>query len=190
MARLVSDEVWRQLDPNVGRLSRRTSRRLLLSGVVGLVVVLAAAVGWRSGAVSPRLVWSQDSAYAFSFGPGGPVTASVNVTNSGWVPLTLVGVGRSGPGLELARVEGILPITLGPGDATTFILTYRITDCAAVPHDPWPVPVRVKRWWGEQTAYIPLPTEPADDGLAEYSYSGDDDPYALQWQRYLADGAC
>ena len=114
----------------------------------------------------------------------------VPVVNRGRRPIDVLGVGRSGPGLQLDAVRGTLPSTLHPGESLTVTLVYRVTDCTAVPADPWPVPVRVKRPWGRYTAYLELPagTSPdAPDGMRNFVGR---DPYAVEWQRALADLAC
>jgi len=187
MARLVSDEVWQQLDPQAGRLQRRTAARLWWAAGVGTAIALVWALVWQLGVAYPRLGWS-NSGYGSGGGPGW-AEHEVVVENQGWTPLTIVAVGRSGPGLELTEVRGTFPVTLQPGDQTSFYVVYRVTDCTAVSNEPFPVPVRVERWWGEQTAYIEIPTYPSRDRPGSYSYSGQD-PYAVQWQRGMADFGC
>ena len=189
MERYVSDEVWRQLDPRAGRLPRRTTLRVWIAATLVAVVAAATGVVWGSGAVVPRLVYPLTAATSASGGPTGPLMRELTVENRGWVALTLLGAGRDAPGLDLAEVAGTFPVTLVPGDRLSFVLVYRLTDCAAVPVGPWPVPVRVERPWGEQTAYVAVPAEPGPAAPDSYSYSGRD-PYGVEWQRALADLAC
>lgn len=190
MERLVSDGVWRQLDPYAGQLAGRTVRRLRLTAAA--VVALAVAVGalWWSGLVLPRLAWPAGSGgYGWSTGPD-VVRHDVMIRNEGWTPVEVLGLGRGGAGLRLVEVRGVFPTTLRPGQTMEAAVVYRVTDCAAVTADPWPVPVRVRRPWGIYTAYVSLPTQTspaAPEGLR--SYTGRD-PYAVEWQRALADASC
>jgi hypothetical protein len=54
---LVSDEVWRQLDPEAGRLPRRTVLRLRWTISATLALTLLVGLAWQSGLVLPRLRW-------------------------------------------------------------------------------------------------------------------------------------
>lgn len=194
----VSNDVWRQLDPVAGRLSRRSVRRLRIVVVVLIVLAVLAALSWRSGAVAPRLKWTDEWGWEASVGPE-LVSHAVVVVNDGWLPAQILGVGRSGPGLELVSVRegtsvdfregsGIFPYVLQPGAIVAFAVVYRITDCSAIPQDPWPVPVRVQRPWGVQTVYIGLPEE-SFRAPQLLSYSGRN-PYAVEWQRWIAADLC
>jgi len=178
---VLTDEVWRQLDPYAGRLSRRTVRRIRWAAAA---IVLLAAIGelaWYAGVLVPRVSWSDAPGYEFGWSPA---HHSVVVHNDGLLPIRVLGVGRSGPGLRLDRVDGTLPSTVDPGSQLSVMLTYAVTDCAAVPTQPWPVPVVVERPWGVQTVYVTLPDERAMD--AEGMSRGP----RLEWQRWLADAAC
>lgn len=62
--------------------------------------------------------------------------------------------GRSGPGLDLVRTGGSFPTTLASGEHMAWVLACRITDCGSVPEGPWPIPIRVQRFWGEQTLEV------------------------------------
>jgi hypothetical protein len=185
---MVSDEVWAELDPNAGRLSHQSFRRLVLGFLALLALVASGGLVWQSGLILPRVGWPFTAGWGGSSGPG-TFSHDLVLENQGWTPVTLTGVGRDGPGLKLDRVFTVFPLTLKPGQQVTINLTYRITDCAAVTRDAWPVPVRIDRWWGEQTAYVDLPTMTSDDAPGSYSYSGEN-PYAVQWQYAFADRAC
>ena len=112
------------------------------------------------------------------------------IVNHGWTSAEIVGAGRSGPGLRLADVSGTLPITLAPGQSVSLRLRYRVTGCAAVPATPWPVPVQVTRPWGTVTVFIQLPTmDPPGTPSGMRTFTGSD-PYAVPWQRALADESC
>lgn len=185
----VSDEVWAELDHDAGRLPRRRERQLAVAPVILLLVLSAGVVVWRSGAVVPRVAWANLGYSASSDLERRIVTHSVAIANRGWPSVHITGVGRSGPGLELVEVRGSLPTTLSRGESTEVILVYRVTDCAAVPRGPWPVPVRVRRAWGTQTVYVSVPTESSPDAPDSYTFIGRD-PYGVEWQRLLADRAC
>jgi hypothetical protein len=193
----VSIEVWRQLDPAAGRLSRATVLRLRSAIVVVSTLMTVAALVWYSGVAVPRLRWSEEGGFGWATGPDF-VSQAVHVRNSGWVPLNVIGAGRSGPGLQLIAVqdgppeplmvrENPLPQVLRPGQSLTFVVVYRITDCSAIPTQPWPVPVRVQRPWGVQTVYIPVPPQPAAPGSIYVN-----GPYVpmVEWQRTISDDLC
>jgi hypothetical protein len=185
---MLSNEVWRQLDPEAGRLPRRTVQRLRWTVATVLVLALLAGVGWRSGLITPRLAWPNAGGGLEL--RGNRVEYEVHVVNRGWTPIEVVGLGRSGPGFELVEVHATLPTTLKPGERMDAVLLYRINDCAAVPAGPWPMPVQVRRTWGTVTAYVDIPTGTspgAPDGMRQFTGR---DPYAVQWQRLVADLAC
>ena len=171
---LVSDEVWRQLDPGAGRLPRRTVLRLRWTISTTLALALLVGLGWRSGVVLPRLGWPNDGE-GWSI-EGNRVEYSMHIANRGWTSVEVLDVGRSGPGFVLDSVRAQLPTTLRPGESMEAVLIYRVTDCAAVPAGEWPVPVTVKRPWGTATGYVLPPPETS--------------PKAPQWQRALADVSC
>jgi len=191
VARLVSDEVWQQLDPNAGRLPRRTTNRMRYLGVVAVIAAVGIGAVWRTGVFEPRLEHNRHAGRWASASPvpERTIERSVTVINRGWVPLTIVGAGRDGPGLELTGVQAAFPVTLGRGEEVEFAVAYRVTDCAAVPREPWPVPVRVRMWYGERTVEVELPTESGPDAPDAYQYTGPD-PYGVEWQWWLADLAC
>ena len=112
------------------------------------------------------------------------------VRNRGLVPVTIVGVGRDGPGLKQTSLGMTLPLTVQPGANVTVAITYSITDCSDYIREPWPLPIRIDPPWGEQTVYVIPPALSNPDAPDSYSYSGDRDPYALEWQDSLAQMAC
>lgn len=152
MAKYVSDVVWQQLDPQAGRLSRRTAARLWAASALAVLLVVAAIAGWSSGLLVPHLRLTGASSAEVPL--GGPVTTGVEIRNAGVRPVTILGAGQSGPGLELLGNGNTLPMTVGPGQTFTLKLVYRITDCEAVPTGSWELPVRVQRFWGEQTILV------------------------------------
>jgi len=67
------------------------------------------------------------------------------------------------------------------------VLVYQVTDCAAVPADEWPVPVTVRRTWGTATGHVQPPSQVPHVGQRVYPGR---DPFAVQWQRDVADMVC
>jgi hypothetical protein len=121
------------------------------------------------GPITPRL--SRHSWAWGSLQPGSDlVHMQIRVTNDAWASTELVGGGESVPGLRLVattvargdaaalpeaadlaahleRDEAIVPdrsVSLGPGDQATPAVVWQVTDCASVPADPGPVPVRLR----------------------------------------------
>ncbi|HEU4423698.1 MAG TPA: hypothetical protein VFR67_14300 [Pilimelia sp.] len=187
--RFVADEVWQQLDPYAGQLAERTVRRLRFAIAVAAALTLAVVAVWWSGVIVPRVSWPPKAAgWSWSTGPD-TVEHDVLVLNRGRRPIEVAGIGRSGTGLPLVAVHGALPATLRPGQTMEVRLVYRVTDCAAVTDEPWPVPVRIQRPWGIYTAYVAVPTHTSPDAPAVRSFT-DRDPYAVEWQRALADRHC
>jgi hypothetical protein len=162
MPRYVSDEVWQRLDPAAGRLSRRAVLRGWIAVVTALALVLAGTVVWRAGLVVPRLLWSNAEQHWVQTDDG--FRMDVLLLNTGWWPVTVVGVGRSAPGLELLGVEGdcrpegtgdrCVPLSLAPHTGVGMTLVYRISDCATAPMGDWPVTAAVRRPWGDVTVTV------------------------------------
>jgi hypothetical protein len=185
---MLSNEVWRQLDPEAGRLPRRTVLRLRWTVAAVLVLAVLAGLGWRSGLIKPRVAWpNAGGSWEVA---GNRIEYEIHVTNRGWIPIEVVGLGRSGPGFELVDVRATLPTTLAPGESMDAVLLYRVNDCAAVPADAWPVPVQVRRSWGTVTAYVDVPTQVSPAAPAGMRQFTGRDPYAVEWQRRAADLAC
>jgi len=184
---LLTDVVWRQLDPHAGRLSRRTARRVRLAIAVALVAVVLGEFCWYAGLIAPRLSWTDSLGSEYGWDP---VHHSVSVHNDGLLSVRVLGVGRSGPGFTLSSVTGTFPTTVDPGGDLKFTLTYLVTDCAAVPAGAWPVPIRVERPWGVQTVHIGLPSKQDDEAPDGFVTEEVRSRHAVEWQRWLADLAC
>jgi hypothetical protein len=180
MTTRMSREVWSDLDHHAGQLPRRTVVRTRITLIVAVALAVVVGLVWRSGLLVPRLIWSPTAGYGYeSHVAGRLITTDVVVHNAGWTPVTLTGAGRSGPGLELVEVVGGFPVELGRAAEVTLVLTYRVTDCAAVTDRPWPVPVHVDRPWGTYTAGIAVPPITRDPDTRQY-----------EWQYALADQVC
>jgi hypothetical protein len=205
MTPLLHDEVWRQLDPYAGRVSRRTLVRSWAVGIVALLVLTTAAWVWESGAARPRLI-ADDGGWVSSLNvvdanprhaPADPdLSQQVRIENHGWLAVRIAGVGADGPGIHLRestvdqRLTPQTPFVLKRGGTAAVTMSYRITDCTAVPADPWPIPVRLLRPWGIQTVHVWLPPLRAHPVYSGWSITTRDDPKAVEWQRWLADDVC
>ncbi len=156
----VSDEVWRRLDPGAGKLTRRSTVRLWIAVGVALALLLAGNTLWRAGLVVPRLAWPV-GLQEWEENPQW-VRVKVQLENTGWWPVTVRSIGRSGAGLELLGVEGAFqtgepspfPVRLEPGERVEATLVYRVTDCTGYPREPWPVTAEVDRPWGAMTVEV------------------------------------
>ncbi len=153
MTQLVSDEVWRQLDPHAGQLPRPWSWRLRLAVIATVVLALVAGALWRSGTIVPRVEWARHAGSSWSMDPNKrQVGFAVVLRNDGWDSVEVIGAGRSGPGFELVEVHGEFPTVLEPGEEMDLWLDYPGHRLRRRPAGPWPVPVRVNRLWGVYTA--------------------------------------
>lgn len=168
----VTDEVWHQLNPGAGRLSRRAAVKAWIAVALALALVTAGVAGWQSGIVVAHLRWGVWGVHATE-PPSDVVSVDVEIDNDGLAPVTIAGVGRSGPGLDLVRSQGVFPVRVGPAKGIRVTLVYRITDCGQVPVGSWPVAVRVDRSWGVQI-------------VNPRSLGGDDFP----WGRSVTDSWC
>ena len=187
MGRWVADDVWRQLNPSAGRLSRATARRLLLGSLAAAIVLAMLGGVWRSGLVVAQVEYDLFAGYGWEVGPGQPVAQTVVAHNSGVAAVTLVGAGRDMPGMRLTSVAPTFPVVIPAGSSLELTVRYQVTDCAAVPTDEWPVPVQVRMWWGEQTAYLDVPGQyvpPTGETMGSLVMA------EVPWQAYLAGVSC
>jgi hypothetical protein len=171
MAAVIPDQVWQRLDPDAGRLSRRATVRLWVAIGAALVLYCGGYLVWSTGLVVPHLVWPSN-VMEFETRDRGITRVDVLIANYGLSAVTVLEVGRSGPGMELLGVDGALPITLASSEGASFELTYRITDCDATPRGSWPVTAVVARPWGALTVDV----EPSHEW-----------PH---WQEQLVESAC
>lgn len=148
---MVSDEVWQQLDPHAGRMSRRGFRVFCAAVVAAAAIAALTAAGWRTAVTPVELDWVV----------GGDAEAQLHpprfengftVRNAGLLPVTITGVGGEIAGLRFDGVGGpALPVTLQPGESVYVRVRYAITNCDAVPSDPLPVHFHIDRPWGTQS---------------------------------------
>ncbi|NUR60494.1 MAG: hypothetical protein HOV87_17805 [Catenulispora sp.] len=196
MEQLVRDEVWAQLDPRAGALGGKQRKRAAIAVSAVAVVLGVSLVVNYSGVVLAQLARSDDTGTA-----GAALTnpkiimQEVAVQNTGWSTVRVVRVGQDGPGLRLlspsdpelrsAGVHGTEPpFDLRPGQTKKVAVAYRVTDCAAVTTGPFPIQVRVERFWGTQTIGISLPQ--VYDGPNAMAV----DPPMTEWQKGMADRSC
>lgn len=151
MSGLVPDEVWRRLDPNAGRLSRRAAARLWVAGALVMFAALGYPFGVASGAFGPNLGLGST---AFEYEPGASITYDLVLLNEGLFPVTVLKVGERDDGLKLAGVEAALPASLKRGEGLPVRLNYVVTDCNDLPYWVAPVLVRVKGRWGETSVSV------------------------------------
>ncbi|MGX6607261.1 hypothetical protein ACWKSP_34820 [Micromonosporaceae bacterium Da 78-11] len=187
-------------------MAQRIGSGFRSKAVAVAVLVLAGVLVSRSGAMTPRIStaggWSgavedgSTSTLMTSRSDGGArgltrVSQSFTIVNDGWFPLEIVGVDTDRPGMHVERavVGDGLPHLLRHNESATVTVHYDITDCAAVSSSPQPVPVRVERWFGEQSIPVSLrPLHPYREG--GWAVSNPGDPQTVQWQRFLADYTC
>jgi hypothetical protein len=186
---VLPDDVWQQLDHDAGRMPRSLARRLLIAGLAVGVLVIAAVGGWRSGALMPNFSESHSGGSSWEISPPNRTFAiTFWIRNNGLVDADIDSVGRSAPGLQLTR--GVTEKRVAAGQSVEIRLEYQITDCDAVAAGRWPIPIRVKRFFGTQTAYVRAPEMIGPSAPDSYSYTGDVNPYAVEWQWLLAQQAC
>lgn len=114
----------------------------------------------------------------------GRFTVRVTVRNLNDEPVTVFGIGRSGPGLRLLSPRRPVPHPLRPERSTSFDLRYRVTDCGAVPRGNWPIPVRLERNGAPEVAY------PSLRMVAATSTNDGTGPGGESWQSVMSDEIC
>lgn len=202
----VGDDVWQQLDPRAGALTRGQRRRAVTATTAAAVILTAGYANDHSGLMWARAVYDHHSALESSISVKSHIIAQeIPVENTGWTTIRVTGIGQDGPGLRLVRPGDAvgtaqvselrgerLPFDLHPGQTVILAIGYRVTDCDAVPSGPFPIAVRVDRPWGTQTISIPLPqqTQRPDDGASTSGPTMVVNPSGIEWQKAAADQAC
>ncbi|GHJ46782.1 hypothetical protein Cs7R123_41240 [Catellatospora sp. TT07R-123] len=148
-----------------------------------LVVVVASVLLalWRSGVVAPRFALGEQPSVHHG---GSPPSQTITIRNDGWTDMTLLAVGRDGPGLRLVGTDVALPYRLAAGRSVSIELRYEVTDCGLVPTDAWPVPVVADAAAGPYRRYFLLPPEEIGSGWPF------DWPGPVPWQRAISWGSC
>lgn len=148
-----------------------------------LVVVLAAVVAaaWRSGVVAPRFALGEQPSVSHGWDPP---RQTITIRNDGWTEMTLLAVGRDGPGLRLVGTDVRLPYRLAAGRSVSIELRYEVTDCGDVPMVAWPVPVTADAATGPYRRFFWLPPEEVGSQWPL------DQPGAVPWQRAISWGSC
>ena len=164
MPRQVSDEVWAELDPSAGRLSRRTARRLWLAAAVAAVAALVYAFAWSSGIIPPELV-ATDSGWQVNRDVVGDadtqnpsVTRNISIRNEGWTPVRILNIAVGEPDRRPAtELERFYPRLLRPGDSAYLPVAWPSYDCLATLGERWTAAVVVERSFGTWTVEVPVP---------------------------------
>jgi hypothetical protein len=146
---------------------RGRSRRRRIALIGGAVAILAGAAVWipvqharSSRAAAP----SNPAQVALAVGNSFQVDAepatrvgsyAFTMVNDGSTAILIEGMGRSGPGLELMRVQPSRA-ELAPAASIDVILRFHVSDCAAVSTNPWPLPVRIRAAGKVSTQYLTL----------------------------------
>ncbi len=164
------------------------------------LVVLVVAVMF--GLITPRV---GTTSWSWGTAPGGPalVDVQMRLDNDAWADAQLLGGGESLPGMRLvatttapgdvavlpdaaemathlAQDDPIVPagaVGIGPGESATLTVVWQVTDCASVPADPPPIPLRLR---------TPLGLDRTLDGPAELG--ADDVPWTLEVVRAVCGG--
>jgi hypothetical protein len=166
---VVSDEVWAQLDPNAGRLTRRTVAKMVATLVATILVGIAGLAVYRGGYLTPRL--RADGATVSFERPVAvssehPILLAVNfeLTDHGNTGVTVRSLGGDvGPWKFVSTWN--LPSHLAPAEAVIVKVTYRLDSCDGLPTSEdlpsFQIPMVVQHWWGSQHLRLPV----ADPGL-------------------------
>lgn len=150
-------EVWQRLDFTAGRPSSRTQALLTRALMASMIIALVVVALFSAGVLGARVAWGGAGSGGGS--EPGRYYYEVPVENQGLVPVTIVGIGQSLPGLELEPPPaGLFPLRLPPGEHVSLTVTYRVTSCASF-SQLRTLPVQIERWWGTQTGQVAFPSE-------------------------------
>ncbi|WP_027344944.1 hypothetical protein [Hamadaea tsunoensis] len=181
----ISDDVWRQLDRNAGRMSRRGFLLFLTACLALPAVAYGGLVAWRT--VAHPLVAADDFlSYSATAGQHKVFSLQVKVRNQGITALTVVSAGQDGPGLHLVAPVLAVEHHLAVGQELLLVLEYEVTDCSAVPAGTWPVPIVVDQPWGRRTVEVRPQTMP-DPADTNGAFTAADE---VQWQTAMAYQSC
>jgi hypothetical protein len=168
---VLSDEVWAQLDPHCGRLSRRTAAKIWIVAAGAVVALIAILVVYLAGFVTPRLhadgsSYSMERPVVVSAEHPATITMRFVLMNYGSTAVSIHSLGGPLDG-DLSALTFVstwnVPPTLPAHAGQEVTVTYQLTSCAGFTTSPTlpvaNVPVAVLRWWGAQHLRIPV----ADD---------------------------
>ena len=161
----LTDEVWAELNPHAGRLTRRQSILVCLMIAVALLLVAISGGIVRSGFITPRLR-GDGSRFAMvmpvEVSAATPATLSLTfiLYNDGGMTVSLRSVGASTGALRLIDRRNV-PAALQPSTGQEVTLVYQFSSCDDFFHTLGlsqassrkygvPVPIEVNRWWGVQ----------------------------------------
>ena len=173
-----------------------------IAGVTLLVAVLLCLGAITSGAITPDVglaatQWMVPPPSTY------PIDSTMDVllTSHRSLEVDIDSVGESLPGLRLVSVERrdddgglhpFAPASLARGDAETIVhLTYRVTDCKAIPKGHVGLRLRVRTGTGlHRDLHRRLVLTARPDAPSMRSYSGRYDPYDEPWQITLSRSVC
>ena len=149
---LLTDEVWRQLDPDAGRLSRGDRRKVAVAiGLVGCLGVAAVLVR-LSGLIVPNIAIGMTASSGVD-SQQHTFFQTINVHNGGWRTETVVGVAGPPRGVRITAVDG-LPVSISADSESHVTVHYVVDDCALAVPGPDPVTLRLRRPWGTASATV------------------------------------
>lgn len=148
----LTDEVWAQLDPAVGRVSPR-DRRWVAAGGLALVLVAAAFVVARiSGELRPRI--SSDTYSATVNTSSHTAVVRYELRNDGWFDETVTGIDQTASFIDLTRASAT-HFVIPAGSTRSVVLTFHLRDCTKVDNDQPRVRLHLDRFWGTTTTTVP-----------------------------------
>jgi len=148
----LTDEVWRQLDPDAGRLPPGERRRVTIAIGVVCTLGIAALLVRLSGVIVPNIAIGTTAASGVE---GGQHTffQTMSVHNGGWRTERVVGVGQPASAIRVTAVDG-LPLSIPAGSEAQLTVHYLVEDCAAVRPGSMSVTLRLHRPWGTASATV------------------------------------
>jgi hypothetical protein len=150
--------------PDDSRWSRSWHRYLYIGGALGILVLGAIWIPAQrakmdraepTASPAPVLLMMGNSFQINAEPSARQASYATTLSNGSDTVVGIKGIGRSGAGLDLDRVEPS-STDLRPHDEVRVVLHYRISDCGAVTNDVWPLLVKVKASGKISTVYVPL----------------------------------
>ena len=162
-------------------------RPLLAGSVILSLGIFSAVLSW-GGAISPHIKWSVNDFFLAAEVDENDVLFTrvrIELENQGPASFTVTDISANIPGLRLlpvgkAEENGAAFIVEG-GDTAYQWRRMVITDCAAVPYEPWPIRVTYSTWTGSGVAEV------ASDS---WTMEGPEGSTPVAWQRALTAKIC